>query len=52
MAPTRSVFGLPLLNASGLPANRIAIISGNLMVVEGRMRLAIPVKVSPDRIGP
>ena len=52
VAPTRSVLGLPLLNAAGLPAIRIAIICGMLTAVEGRTRLATAVKVSPRRIGP
>jgi hypothetical protein len=50
--PARRVLGLPLANASGLPATKTAIICGRLMAVEGRTRLAIASRVSPDLTGP
>lgn len=52
VAPERKVLGLPLTNAAELPATRIAIICGMLIAVEGRTRLAIPARVSPDLTGP
>lgn len=52
IAPRRKILGLPSANAPGLPATKIDIICGTLIVVEGRTRLAIPDKVSPDLTGP
>ena len=52
VAPERSVFGLPLTNAAGLPAIRMAIISRKLTAVEGRTRLATAANVSPGLTGP
>ena len=44
---------MPLVNAVGLPAIKIAIICGALTVAEGgRTRLAMVAKVSPDLTGP
>ena len=50
--PVRKVLGLALVNASGLPATRTAIICGRLIAVEGRTRLAIACRVSPGLTGP
>jgi len=52
VAPARSVLGLPLTKASGLPATRIAIICGAVIVGEDRTRRAIAARVSPGFTGP
>ena len=51
-ALARRVLGLPLANASGLPATRIAIICGVLMVGDEGIFLAMAAKVSPGLTGP
>ena len=51
-ALARSVLGLPLTNASGLPASRIAIICGALRVGDDGTFLTMAAKVSPGLTGP